>query len=63
MYVDKYANDPIFGVPMEIVMARHRAVLKRKCCCGSKKDPVEKGNKIRRWIGCDRCLGVIKQLN
>ena len=42
MYVDKYANDPIFGVPMEIVMARHRAVLKRKCCCGSKKDPVEK---------------------
>jgi len=64
MYADKYSNETSIGPSMEVVRARHRAVMARKCVCGSKKDPTEvKQVGSRRFISCYRCLGQIKQLS
>lgn len=44
--------------------ARHKAVLRRKCCCGRDRRPtgvMRIGS--RSWISCRRCLGQIKQLS
>lgn len=51
-------------VCLECTKARHRAVLKRKCCCGRKRRPTEvMRTGSRSWISCHRCLGQIKQLS
>jgi hypothetical protein len=52
-----------WNVCMDCTKARHRAVVNGKCTCGKKAVPRKTGNGIRKWIGCDRCLGSIKQLN
>lgn len=54
----------LFGVCLECVKARHKAVLKRKCVCGNQKKPTNiKRIGSRSWISCYRCLGQIKQLS
>lgn len=63
-------------VPIEVVKARHRAVVKDRCVCGAKRQPGEvKGGRIvmrtttggtvraRAFITCERCLGTIKTLS
>ena len=62
---DKYAGEHWDGGPsMEVVRARHRAVVDRRCRCGAKKDPTAvKRIGSRSWISCHRCLGQIKQLS
>ena len=64
-YVDKYSGHHWDGGPsMEVIKARHLAVMRRKCCCGKEKDPSEvKGTGSRTWISCERCLGTIKNLS
>ncbi len=64
-YVDKYSGShPDGGPSMEVVAARHVAVMCSKCRCGSKKDPTEvRSVGSRSWISCFRCLGQIKQLS
>jgi len=53
-----------YDVCMECTKARHRAVINRKCSCGSKKRPSEIHKAYSRtWISCLRCLGQIKQLS
>lgn len=43
--------------------ARHRAVLAKKCCCGTKnRRPRLIATACRTWWGCDRCLGAIRAL-
>ncbi len=64
MYTDKYDEGSFYGVPMDVVKARHRAVMSHKCGCGKKRDPSEiKRVGSRTWISCFRCLGQIKQLS
>jgi len=42
MHTDKYSGQhPDGGPTMEVVKARHQAVLRHKCCCGPRKDPTE----------------------
>jgi hypothetical protein len=64
-YRDKYAGEHWDGGPsMDVVRARHRAVIERKCRCGNKRDPSEiKRVGSRTWISCLRCFGQIKQLS
>ena len=53
-----------YTVCMDCTRARQRAVLSRKCVCGSKRRPTEvKHMASRTWISCYRCLGQIKQLS
>ncbi len=63
--VDKYSGqNPDGGPTMEIVVARHKAVVIGKCGCGKKKDPTEvRRVGSRSWISCFRCLGQIRQLS
>jgi len=65
MHTDKYSGQhPDGGPTMEVVKARHQAVLRHKCCCGPRKDPTEiRRLASRTWISCYRCLGTIKQLS
>ena len=53
-----------YSVCFECTKARHKAVLKRHCVCGSKKRE-SSIHKIgsRTWVSCLRCLGQIKQLS
>jgi hypothetical protein len=54
-----------YTICMDCVKARHKTVLRLgKCVCRkADKRPRETGNKSRKWLSCDRCLGTIKQLN
>ena len=54
-----------YTVCMDCVKARHKAVMRNgKCGCRkADKRPREMGNKSRKWLGCDRCLGTIRQLS
>jgi hypothetical protein len=43
--------------------ARHQAVLKGRCACGSSRRPADAVSHLGRvWIPCRRCLGTIRQL-
>ena len=64
MFQDKHAHETRLGPSIKTLMARHNAVLKRRCVCGKLKDPTcikQMGG--RRWISCHRCLGQIKQVS
>ncbi len=64
MYTDKYDEGGLYGVPMPVVIARHRAVMTHKCGCRKLRDPSHiKRVGSRTWISCLRCLGTIKQLS
>lgn len=53
-----------YTVCFSCTKARHKAVLRRKCCCGRQKRPTEvMRTGSRSWISCHRCLGQIKQLS
>ena len=57
-------GDAGYSVCMECTKARHHAVMKRKCCCGNKRQPTEvKKTYSRSWISCYRCLGQVKQIS
>ncbi len=64
-YTDPYSGQhPDGGPTMAVVLARQKAVMKRKCVCGPRKDPTPvKSAGSRSWISCFRCLGQIKQLS
>jgi hypothetical protein len=51
-----------YSVCMPCTCARHRAVLKRRCCCGRLRRPRRVSTGSRTWIACDRCLGTVKQI-
>jgi hypothetical protein len=52
-----------FSVCLPCTVARHKAVVKKKCCCRKvDKRPRTIDVKFRGWVACDRCLGTIKQL-
>lgn len=65
MYIDKYSGQhPDGGPTMEVVKARHRAVLRKRCVCGKLRDPSEvRRIGSRSWVSCLRCLGQIKQIS
>lgn len=37
MYTDKYENETLLGPSLEVVKARHKAFLRKKCSCGKLK--------------------------
>jgi len=54
-----------YSVCMACVKARHRAVVKMKCCCGRAKreSDIKTNGAGRRWISCLRCLGKVRQIS
>jgi ribosomal protein L21 len=54
-----------YSVCMTCTVARHKAVLSKKCVC-KKKDKREshiKRTGSRQWTTCLRCLGTIRQIS
>lgn len=55
-----------YDVCLSCVRVRHYTSVKynRTCHCGKKSRATEIKNMAdRRWVGCERCLGVITQLS
>jgi hypothetical protein len=60
------AAEDHYPIHLKCVQARHRAVLRHKCVCRTRKYAVRKGaapgQRGRAWLSCERCLGQIEQL-
>lgn len=61
--LDALSRAGIYNVCMSCTVARHKAVLRKRCVC-RKKQRRERQCKAysRIWIACDRCLGQVRQV-
>jgi hypothetical protein len=52
----------IHDVCFPCVMARHKAVLLKRCVCPKReRRPRMVRAMARQWVACDRCLGMIRK--